>query len=962
MANKNAIVLLAASNLLIVSGYCQNYAYEKITIKDGLLSDNIYQIIADTKGYLWFATDKGICKYDGKNFNLIEFSDQKDKTLDMFGIHNIGDEIIARSWNHLYKIKKNKIQVINDFHSKQDFFKIIGADLYNNFWILIDPVTLVKYAENKCSYTDISRLVQNNETTQYYFDQNKYLILRLFPSNRLFCFKENKFIEITGNFSEKMKNIFIEKSINDQNKNLILVYSPEIYSEKIIVSVFDSLNHEKVFRLNGLELNKYSVLFLKSFDHNLFLTLRRGLLLIKNYDRDNYETEFLFNNLTITGIERDFSGNYWIATNSQGAMKLNGFDIHQYLENLPEKHQDFTRIITLANKTIWVSSSNGKIMNVLNPGQIFPFPQLISNKFFYGDKNNTIYYGGEVGLYKNETVLNPKILIKDVWPLSDGFLIGTFSSILKYSLDKDASFHTDTIIRQRATSVCMDYDSVIWYGNESGLYKLTAEAKKSNEICILNESITDISSSRDSVMWVATNGGILYSFKKNNVKKWNISHQSFSISSLITDTFNRIWLATNMGIFMLKNSDKTEENQIIHIDKNWGFPKNYFNDLSIQGNDIWVASNEAVYNFNYNHIKSNDTPPKIIIESIALLNDHTKIESESLLKYNQNSLEVKYTGISLTGNREVTYEYRLLPLTPDWISTPNSSLQFSGLKPGRYIFEIKTINAYSIPSELEKISFTIIEPWWQTGTFTVAAIFFSNIVIIGFGFFLYNRKKEKALERKALQEKIVSAKLEALQAQLNPHFVFNSLNSIQQLINEDQKEKANYYLIKFSGLMRLYLISSKNRYIPLKNELEMLDLYGELEQLRYDNKFKLKITLSPGIKSDEINVPPMLFQPFVENAIRHGRIYKRENGEVTVGILRKNDQLLFSIRDNGIGRRESKSLKIDNGQHQSLGEELSRKRMEAIKSLEGKNLDITIIDHLFPDGTSAGTEVNIRWI
>jgi len=251
---------------------------------------------------------------------------------------------------------------------------------------------------------------------------------------------------------------------------------------------------------------------------------------------------------------------------------------------------------------------------------------------------------------------------------------------------------------------------------------------------------------------------------------------------------------------------------------------------------------------------------------------------------------------------------------------------------------------------------------------------FRNILIVGIlttlltGIFIFRntslkRKNEKLQNERIkfeMQQRASELEMQVLRAQMNPHFIFNSLNSINRFILQNDKLQASEYLTKFSKLVRMILQHSQAILVPLENELDCLRLYLELEALRFDHRFSFKISVAPEIDIEVVKVPPLIIQPYAENAIWHGLMHKEEKGQLDIEIFQENDSLYLKISDNGIGRQQATAIASKSAtKHKSMGLRITANRI-AMQSSNGYQSEVTINDLLYPDGNAAGTEVLIK--
>jgi LytS/YehU family sensor histidine kinase len=223
-------------------------------------------------------------------------------------------------------------------------------------------------------------------------------------------------------------------------------------------------------------------------------------------------------------------------------------------------------------------------------------------------------------------------------------------------------------------------------------------------------------------------------------------------------------------------------------------------------------------------------------------------------------------------------------------------------------------------------------------------------------------KKKAEIELLQNKQKALESRLQSLRLQMNPHFLFNALNSVQQMILANEEMVATKYLSRFSKLLRAILVHSDKESITLRKELEILKLYIELESIRFKESFHYEIVCDKNIDTDEVKVPTLLIQPFVENAIWHGLMHKESNRKLKLEFGEENDRMHCIIEDNGVGRKKSQELKgiaPHGSSHQSRGIAVSTERLKAMKNRAGEEGHIKFIDLQHADGTAAGTRIEI---
>ncbi|HEY9340818.1 MAG TPA: histidine kinase [Hanamia sp.] len=243
----------------------------------------------------------------------------------------------------------------------------------------------------------------------------------------------------------------------------------------------------------------------------------------------------------------------------------------------------------------------------------------------------------------------------------------------------------------------------------------------------------------------------------------------------------------------------------------------------------------------------------------------------------------------------------------------------------------------------------------------LASVFLLSLVT-AISFFIYKTfESKKKRERSALNQKITETKMESLRAQMNPHFIFNSLNSIENFMMRNERRTASEYLTKFSELIRIMLDSSRTDLVPFLKSLEAIQLYVELERLRFNNKFTFQLTIDPVLSNNDFRVPPLLIQAYVENAILHGLSQsERDSLKLSIAATLQNDYIIYTIEDNGIGREQSAKYKQHNKPfHKSLGSQLTQERID-IFNLQHNAESRVVITDLYNNNEPCGTRVQLK--
>jgi hypothetical protein len=513
----------------------------------------------------------------------------------------------------------------------------------------------------------------------------------------------------------------------------------------------------------------------------------------------------------------------------------------------------------------------------------------------------------------------------------------------------------------RTTSITVA-DSIIYLGTLSGLKCFDHEGKMKYilpNLPLLNVSVSNLVY-MNGLLWIGTsdNGVICFDGKKiiKNIKFQDGLPEN-SIRCMYIDG-TKLIVGTSKGIAEISCSNFNEIKVIRKYDTNDGLVSNVINDLFVLKDTIYVATEEGV---------SIITKPKINQYGACLLNNPiikigSKIISEQNIILNPGEdIRFEYVGISFKSEGDILYKYRLIGLDTIWKTTHQNEIDFSYLPNGNYHFDLIAINKFGIQSRLISIPFIVKKKWFEETYFRLSLLF---LFILMFWFLYHLRVKKNKLQYvNKLQnaQKIMELEQEALKAQMNPHFIFNCLNAIQHYIIEKDVMSANKFIASFAGLIRKALDNSGRKYISLEDEIIFLKSYIEIEQNRFEDKFYYSIKVEEQLDTTSLQIPPMLIQPFVENAINHGLLHKKnEKGNLLIDFSKLDNRLKIIISDNGIGRVAAKSFSsYKELLHVSKGIQLTQSRINKLNDSEINKIRMTIEDKYDTTGNSTGTQVEI---
>jgi hypothetical protein len=420
---------------------------------------------------------------------------------------------------------------------------------------------------------------------------------------------------------------------------------------------------------------------------------------------------------------------------------------------------------------------------------------------------------------------------------------------------------------------------------------------------------------------------------------------SNNVSSIDADENGNLWTYSGEGISKIMADDFTVVNY------------SHQNLSKVQeiacGSDgmVYVAAAKGLYRFNGNLLLPNQGQGKLLINKVTVMNKPHPIRDNFSLPPGNSDIQISFSFIDLYSEQQPLFEYRF-EKDREWKSLEDrNTISFSRLSPGSYNLTIREKNEKNT-ARWRHLNWTIEKPLWQTGGFMAGSILVAGLLF----YFFIQRRIASIREKAALQQKMAETEMAALQAQMNPHFIFNCLNCIDSMVQDGDKFNATTYLNKFARLLRNVLEGSRSTTVSLSGDLVTLQLYLELECMRMDESFSWKIDLPEEVAAADIRVPSLIVQPYAENAILHGlRHLSGKKGELNIMVRLKGEVLIYTITDNGVGRAFAKT--IQKTQHTSFGLEITRERIEHFN--QHNRGSVTITDLRNEKGEPEGTEVQV---
>jgi two-component sensor histidine kinase len=510
--------------------------------------------------------------------------------------------------------------------------------------------------------------------------------------------------------------------------------------------------------------------------------------------------------------------------------------------------------------------------------------------------------------------------------------------------------------KKRARVVFADEQNQrLWLGYSNGLFMwengLIQEVKWQDSISIFAKSITKDTQSN---IWVGTLTQGLFLIENKKIGK-KIGIEQGLPSNLCLDLFAEkdvLWIGTDKGLVKLSLPSYGIE----IYNRQDGLPSEQINGLIALGENVWLATPKGLVKMPKSVPSKNLVPPMIYLEQVSVWEKPLPFNSTYQLNADENNLLINFLGVTYRSRGFFKYKYRMVGLDNSWIYTNsnNSFARYPSLPAGKYEFQVKAVNEDGIESEGTavvqiEIKRPISQKWWFL---LIVAILFALLI------FLVVRWRFQLLQkRNEVEKNLRESQLAALKVQMNPHFIFNALNSIQEFILLNEKKLANQYLGKFADLMRMTLDMSNEERISLQEEIKMLDLYLQLEALRFEN-LAYQLDIDESLKTADVVLPSMLVQPYIENALKHGLLHKQGLRKLNISFQQKYKYLECIVEDNGIGR--VKSAEMNRKKHKSFAISATQKRLDLLNYGNKNSIQSEIIDLYDENRRPKGTKVILR--
>ena len=957
-----------------------------------IIHNNINDICEAGNGDIWIGTANGVSRYlkDKNVFNNYLVEPQSKDASRANDVTNIlcdrKGQIWVSSLGGLYKFSPQKESFISFKNDPLDSGSISSNRIHRNAMVE-DPVKPLLWigSDKGLNCFDVEKKVfynyKNNpeklpifnefETFPVTFDKKNRLIFGDYGPAKIVTYSfVNKSISYTDEVIQKndkrsaasLAAIFFD----NKNNTWACSWNNMVYFQDVSTGKWERIQHDPAnpsginsdFFWDAIQAKDGSIYIGGMYGLSVYNPAGSFYTIYKPAEKLPTVKDFA----NITGLTEDETGKLWFS-----GLGLYSYDFNtDHYEYFPFKRTDlpqgYVNNLTKIKNELWLSTPRG--IFIFNPEQkkfrpfhSIPATEKISElgiSWCYGDSKGDIWFSvGAKYLYR----FNP--VTKSYW---------------RYNPDSVFIEHAKIT---SVKAVSEDKKGNLWFGTYSGrLYKYSRDNDQftshvppaSQQPLVFQRPINDIYADGEGKIWMATEGGGLIRFDppSESFKAWRESDGLVMdvCNRIVPDGQGKIWVGSYEGFTIFDpHLEKIEHSKV-----DYGQRENNFysrgkyllrNGKLVFGNEktfvvvdpalaqqqkaeiVPVISNISVFEI-----------PKPLYQSIDTIN----------LSYKENFFTIDFSSLSSLPDNSIEYSYRLRGYDKDWVNSGNRNFAtYTGVPGGFYPFEVKARYKGGNWTEPAVLGVDIKPPYWETWWFRAVMI---AIAVAGILIIMKLRERRLVKEEKIkgeFRERITASEMKALRSQMNPHFLYNSLNAIRLFVLQNDSDNAEKYLVKFARLMRLILDNSRQEWVSLGSELDQLHLYIELEQLRFNSGFDFLIETDSTLRKEDIAIPPMIIQPYIENAILHGIAHKKEKGHIVISLRSVNNHLECTVDDDGIGRERAALLKSKRiAAHNSVGLKVTEERLQLISERTGKEASVAVIDKFDDAKMPAGTKVVVR--
>ncbi|MFN1216062.1 histidine kinase [Chryseobacterium kwangjuense] len=926
--------------------------------EDGLNSSYTYRLKQDRNGFIWIGSDNGLFRFDGKEFKQYG-KNEGLKNVDIISCEPLpnGDIFILPFLNDFAYLKNSRVinLNINDYVKNQfsgSIPKIISNGnklyLYGNG----NPENIFIYENGKVRKIPILLNYRGREFETIKFD---------FRTNHLYL-------------NQPQKGKILAYNMMTGKEKEIKINPGAIICEKDDLFVFENQGRIDIYQLaNAYTIRKIHTyhtkedVFYGTIDKNnkLWLNIQNGGVLyfdqpLQKSGKKLAEPFKILDEYVINNVLTDQDDNVWFNSRNSGVFFITKTLFANYIRSSVKDNSEYIKAIARDDNHIILGYNKSAGAIIDKTGKIRDINLNKNSK----DENKSVYINDNVSIFglANKIVIYDLLQnrstelsynLKTIFPYTrDSVLFCTARSLVLYHLKTGK---TTTLLNERVYTALLYTKENLFLGNFSDLYKLNIRTGKKT-LFLKGYYFTDLKRLRNNLYVGATNlNGIIIFNDKGIIRKIEKKEGLIDdqIKKIEIENKNTFWASTNSGISRIEfTGTKVLINNFTQTD---GLPSNAVAGCVIRNDTVFIGTSKGLGIFSIKKLLTQEKfiHKKVIINSVTIKDHEYYHLNENLTGYTDHPITFNLSFPDYASQGKISYKYKVEGLDNVWQISSSPKIIFNSIPPGKYLFRVYGLGYNGKQSYISSdLAFEIKPKFWQTWWFKLLLAAIAIVLLSAIINSYLQKKRNKKLEQFYHEKKIAELELQAIKAQINPHFIYNCLNSIKFLLLNEDYEEADNYLDLFSDLIRKTLYYSEKTFMPIEEEATYLSLYLDMEKLRWDEAFDYEIHISENVSKSWV-IPSLLIQPFVENAIKHGiSALRNRKGHIMISFDHQDSTLCITIEDNGTGIK-NESLTRKN----SFGLKLSRKRIKTFQQLFETDISLEIIN--LSEQKRQGTQVKL---
>ena len=987
IAFKRLAILTVISFLLFIQLCSQTPSYYHYTSSDGLASSTVFNIIQDRNGFIWFATMNGMSKFDGKHFTTFRTNDGLNSNSIISLVEgNNGELYIANHEKGINVLRNGRIE---------NFCSEIDGKGFNSSYLLLVPSEndqqILYSFRSSGSIFSMSENKTGEVITNIVYTRPDYI-------NKLEALPNGEIIALTVTGLDNLKNNTLTKlrinGLPDTAVYCLTNSDDGSYFVGTKGAIYRIKNNEVIRRYKThlyADNNDVVAILSDKYKNLWFSIMNRGCFLIPNGSDTMIDigSKMDLQSTLVNNYLQDKEGNIWISTFGKGVYCLNNLYLKSYNEKDGLSNNNVYSIAKERSGRLLIGTFNG--VNIFENDK---FDHITSNwvktptDYIYHIKNihNDIYICGSNGGNRIITLSHKGTTFylinrPSFCNISNGLsLFGNWDnsisaqSIFNSQQKESPRFYLfgDSANSNRTNDIYEDTKKNVWIGTGLGLCKVsiphdtpgTAGWKKSffPSDPVLNSRINSINQDSENNIWFTGEKGIArYSLNNDSMTSYThiLGRDLSSSTSLVSDSKNRIWIGNMKGLYLF------DGNSIKLLNRQTGLPSDEILSLylDVEKNFLYVGTSNGLSVLDITMFDKY-VPPLLDVKTISVKAGDSAYTSYTKLLFEpeQHHVHIEFRALDFSSPGSVVYKYRL---NGEWEETERDFLDLVSLENGKYELQIMARSQNSDWGKPYNLIFEVKPRFNETLWYKIGMVLLFVFISVSVVTWRLKLNSKRIREEAALTERINELKHQALSSMMNPHFIFNSLNSVQYLINCQRNEEANDYIAMMAKLIRKNLETAESGFILLSEEISRLTLYLDLEKMRFQESFSYEIITGSNIDTASLSIPNMIIQPFVENALWHGIIDSGKKGFLTVSFFLEDVDidsilsraLIIKVTDNGIGIKEAKKNKKED--HISKGIQIIEERLSLLSTTMHLPTPIMFDDLSNRNDNSHGTEVII---